>query len=146
MGETLTMADRPDWEKANRNERAQKQGTVRADADMPPPQSLARPPEKTKEGRELLQRLRPLYQPKLDEFERFASDVQLSYLARYETAIKEITSKAREKAAPAERGQLWRVFSVAEDEAKARLRKALKSPPGASPTIDRLKSRSKRSV
>lgn len=115
------MADRPDWEKARKKDVVRKQGSIPVDADMPPPKSRQKQPEQTKEGRALLKRLTPLYRPRLDEFARFAPDVQLTYLTRYRAMLTDITTNARTAATGKERDSLWGVFTVAEREAQSRL-------------------------
>lgn len=113
-----------DWEKARKKDIVRKQGSIRADSDLPRPKSLQARPENTKEGRALLKRLKPLYRPYLDEFARFAPDVKLASLARYRERLNDVTEAARDNAGKKEQGSLGRVFSVAGQQARSELDKS----------------------
>jgi hypothetical protein len=124
VGQTQLVAERLDWEKANKRDTVRKQGSVRADLELRRMESRQPHPTKTKEGRALLKQMQPLYRPHLDEFARFAPDVQVAYLTRYMQRLKDVTKSARENAALKERGSLGPVFTAAGQKAQAELEKS----------------------
>lgn len=121
------MTKKLDWEKAHKRDIVRTRGSVRATADFP------KRPQETKVSRDLLKRLGLLFEPLLKEFSRFAPDVQVASIGRYQEQRKEITKRALAQATAEERREMGSVFTTAGDAAGKKLdsmaskaRKALK--------------------